>query len=237
MPEPSENKDEKLGEEDKVTVTKEFMDDLRGQLKALKEGQGTVGTRVESLLQEALTPPAGREEDDEDPDKVSASKTDEELKGMTPSQIVELITEKVSNASKKEIKNLTTELVTIKVLHEMDRCDNKYEDFSDLKKEMQKEATANPYLNLEDAYLLVKQKRGEQPKYREGYKGKRHETKKSEEDLKKEREEADKLKRDKTVNIFGEKPGVSPSAAQKGDPKTIADAAKMAIKDTEKDVK
>lgn len=134
--------------------------------------------------------------------------TAKDLDELSNKELVEYIMKEVNRAGQQ----LLTEVQTLKVLREIDKCEAKYEDFWDYKDLIQEIAIQNPSLSIEQAYKLAKVSSEEKAK------------------AKQEKSEAKEPLSQKLLKLPprvapGEKPGVAPGSTRSSEIKTLKDAA------------
>jgi hypothetical protein len=116
---------------------------------------------------------------------------------------------------------MLTEVQTLKVLREIDKCETKYDDFWNYEKEVYKIASSNPTLTIEQAYKLAK--------------GDKEETKKGED----KKEEGRRTTTERLFNlpprpIPGEKPSGAAASTRQGGIMSLKDAAQAAWEEVTK---
>jgi hypothetical protein len=159
-------------------------------------------TDIDQLAREAKVKPVEEEE---------LPKAPEDLDQMSNKELADYILSQVNQAGQQ----LMTEVMTLKVLREIDKCESKYEDFWDYQEEVQRIATQNPSLNIEQAYKLAKVSKEEQAKTKQKEKSEA----KASEPL------TQKLLKLPPRPTPGEKSGVAPGSTKPGEFKTVRDAA------------
>lgn len=209
---------------------------MQETIQSLKESSEANKTSLETLIAEGLTPVKEEEEEEEEKtERLQASKKPPDQ--MSADEVVAHITQQVMAGTKKEVDEVKVELATITTLREMDRMVDKYTDFIERAPDIQKEATANPYLSLEKCYILVKQRLGEDITVRDGYRGRWSDhfnsAKKSEESKSSPEQKKGESKSTTKLKIFGEKPGASPASTTQDGSISIRDAAKKALAEME----
>lgn len=197
--------DEKEIKEEKVesvTLTKEQYAALLDRVAELEDAslrkEKDIWSLNELTEEGKKAPKQTKEEEEPDWDNISGK------------ELVQRITEAVNQAGVK----LQTEIETLKVMREIDKCEAKYKDFWEHEEEMRKIAMENPSLSIEKAYQLAKiDKEGE-----------------------KKEEGVAKTKTEKLLNLpprsEGEKPGVVPSSTKASEVKTLREAALKAWDET-----
>lgn len=139
------------------------------------------------------------EQEEEQEEPISADK----FKSLTPEKFYEII---LSDVEKKVSKPVMLALATIQARIEINEAAAKYPDFWDHEADVKKIASANPTMSISDAYLLAKSKKPPSSKEKEPKTEPKTEPKPP----------------------LGEKPGLNKDAL-KGQPKTVREAAKMAL--------
>lgn len=79
-----------------------------------------------------------------------------DVDGLTNTQLADLIINEVNRQGGERVKQLEVAVESIRLMHEIDRCEKKYTDFSDYEPDIRKLAMANPSLSIEQAYKLAK---------------------------------------------------------------------------------
>lgn len=119
-------------------------------------------------------------------------------------------------------KGMATEIQTLKVLREIDKCENKYEDFWDYEEEVHKLAVDNPTLSVEQCYKLSKK---ESPA---------RDTTTSDKTQGRQRTKTEKLLNLPSVSGTGEKPSISAGATKPGGNLSLKEAAQAAFAEVTK---
>ena len=138
--------------------------------------------------------------------------TEDDVDGMSNSQLARFILEQTNQQNNKVIERLEF----VRVQNEIRDLKKDYEDFDKFKDEIFKIAYKNPNLSLEDAYYQAKGKKvAKAPK--------------EEKDPKEGKEPSKEKKRFEVSG--GEKPGVTSSSLKAGESKTLKDAAAKAVEE------
>lgn len=196
-------------EESTEPVVTEPSEPQDGSVTLSAEQYNALIDRVEEL--EVSTP---NPRPDYDVDELAAEgqtfpteQTTENLDEMSNTQLVQFIASEVGRGNRQ----LQTEVQTLKILREIDKCEVKYNDFWDFEKEIYAVAQKNPTLSMEQAYKLVK---GDTPEKKPG----------------------DPAPRTQTQKLFnlpsrtptGEKPSLAPGASEVQKTMTAKEAAEQA---------
>lgn len=135
---------------------------------------------------------------------------------MSPKQFVEYT---LSTVRDTLVSPLEKKLAVLGVRAEVAECKAKYDDFTDYKDEVFKIAMTHPELSLEQAYLQASGKKAVESKKEA-----------AERKAKEEREKEEKTRKSSGPRPIGEKSSISRDASTPA-PKTLQDAAVMALKD------
>ena len=208
------------GEEGEIKKEEEVKKEEEQTVTLTGEQYNALVDRLAELEDSLLHGPAKKEvytlDELESQGRRRAPKTEaiaeEDIDGLTNTQLANLIFDKAKN---EVILPLQTEVATLKVLREIDKCELKHNDFWEYEKEIYAISTKNPSLSIEDSYKLAKGDR-------------------------KEKEEANPEKRiGKKVHnlppkvILGEKPGSLNAVTKTSEVKTLKDAATRAWEEIE----
>jgi hypothetical protein len=90
-----------------------------------------------------------------------------DIEDMSNAELVNYMLEQISPVS----RSLETEVNTLKVQREIDKCEKEFEDFHDYDKEILKIALENPSLTIERAYKIAKAENKKEAKGEAGEKG------------------------------------------------------------------
>ena len=203
--------EEEKGEQ--VTIGKEELEAMKESIKTLSEKGDEDVNSISSLLKEVMNE---KEEPAEKTPEMPASMQD-----VSPKEFLGFVTQQVNKVIQAATVPLQQEVTTLRILRDVDKTEAKYENFWELKKEIKAETKANPYVKMEDAFILACKKKGVDPILRNAA-------------PKKEEKEGDdkkevKPKVEKKPFAGGEKPGIA--GAEKTPPVNILDAAAKAAEE------
>lgn len=206
-----ENKEQ----EEKITLSKEQYSAL---LDRLSELEGSTEKKDVYTLDELAK--EGKERSR--PLKEAQEEEDIDWDNATPKDVYNKL---VTEVNKVGIQ-IKTDIETLKVMREIDKCEAKFEDFWKFEPAIRKIAMENPSLSIEKAYKLAKVDAGEEV-------NKKKEGEKDKDELK----EVAKTKTEKLLNLpprvpTGEKPGVVPSSTKSSEKMTLRESALKAWDET-----
>ena len=206
-----EEKKESEKKEEIVTMTREQYSGLLDRVAELEEM--SLGKNQEKTygLDELVDEGKGRKGVEKELEITQGS---EEIDNMSNTQVINLILEQVNKGGQQ----IMTELQTMKVLREIDKCESKYDDFWKYGDEIRRIAIENPSLSIERAYHLAKSEKGEKKVEKEG------ETGKGEQKI---------TRTEKILNLpprgsGGEKPGAPKVSTKGSETKSLQESAKRA---------
>jgi hypothetical protein len=148
--------------------------------------------------------------------KSQEDSSEPDFEKMSPKEFVEYT---LSTVRDTLVSPLEKKLAVLGVRAEVAECKAKYDDFSDYKDEVFKIAMMHPELSLEQAYLQASGKKAVESKREEAARK-----------AKEEKEKEEKARKSSGPRPIGEKSSISRDASTPA-PKTLQDAAVMALKD------
>lgn len=152
-----EKEGEETGEQEPqgVTLTLEQYDALLGRLEELESKPSGQRDDIDSLAEEGLKK---REEE------VRLAKEKINWDELSPTELVNKLVDLV----RPDFVDLNTKIETVKAMREIDKCEERHDDFWEYKDEIRRIALNNPTLSIEQAYKLAKGDRSEKKEKKEG---------------------------------------------------------------------